>query len=181
MLARNSDLYFDVSASCSAFSSRPARLLRSRVLALDLAFCSREQPRFLLAPRWSAAARSAGFCSSLGQRLRLLEQVLGPHVGGDRVEDDADRLDELVEEDQVDLAEPLNDAELDDRLDLAFEQHRQDDDVERRRLAQPRADLRCSSAGTLVSRMRSLLERALADEPLAQPERAACALARSSA
>ena len=33
-----------------------------------------------------------------GQQLRLLEQALGPHVGGDGVEHDADGLGQLVEE-----------------------------------------------------------------------------------
>ena len=40
-----------------------------------------------------------------GQRLGLLEQLLGPHAGGDGVEHDADALGELVEEGQVDLGE----------------------------------------------------------------------------
>ena len=32
----------------------------------------------------------------LGQRLRLLKQLLGPHVGLDRVDNDADRFGQLV-------------------------------------------------------------------------------------
>jgi hypothetical protein len=40
-----------------------------------------------------------------GQRLGLVQQVLGLHIRGDRMQYDADRLGELVEEGLVDLAE----------------------------------------------------------------------------
>ena len=105
----------------------------------------RASPR---APRWSAAALPAAPCSRssddlqrlglllealvglgqllllgaqlLGERLRLLEQLLGAHVGGDGVEHDADRLGELIEERQVDVAEAVERRQLDDGLDLAL-------------------------------------------------------------
>ena len=75
-----------------------------------------------------------------GEELGLLEQPFGAHVRRDRVEHDADRLGELVEEGLVGLREAAERGELDHRLDLLLEQHRQDDDVERRRLAERRAD-----------------------------------------
>ena len=115
---------------------RLAGLLDLAVLALDLDVLLGEQARlfaellvrllqlFLLAlqlPR---------------ERLRLLEQLLGAHVRLDRVEHDADRLGELIEERLVRRAEPLERRELEDGLHLAFEEDGQDDDVERRRLAE---------------------------------------------
>ena len=51
-----------------------------------------------------------------GQRLRLLEQALGPHVGGDGVEHDADGLRQLVEEGLVGLVEVAEGGQLDHRL-----------------------------------------------------------------
>ena len=106
----------------------------------------------------------------LGERLRLLQQLLGPHVGGDRVEHDADALGQLVEEGQVDVAEAVERGQLDDRLDLALEQHRQDDDVERRGLAEAGADLDVV-ARHVGEQDALLLERALADQPLAELNR----------
>ena len=67
-----------------------------------------------------------------GERLRLLEQVFRPHVGFDRVEHDADRFRQLVEERVVRKAETLERCQFDDGLHLAFEDDGQDDDVERR-------------------------------------------------
>ena len=75
------------------------------------------------------------------QRLRPLEQVFGAHVRRDRVEHDGDRLGKLIEQVQVDVGELIERGQLDDRFHLAFEQDRQDDDVQRRGLAQPGADL----------------------------------------
>ena len=143
-------MYFEVSASCSAFSSSArSRLSISRFLRSTSSFCSDEQlapsPR---APRWSAAALPAAAAalepehapaSSLGlsQLLRVCSRSdcdclssSPSHRRGDGVEDDADALGELVEEGQVDVAEAVERRQLDDRLDLALEQHRQDDDVE---------------------------------------------------
>ena len=106
MLARNSDLYFEDSASWVAFSSRPgARALDLDVLGLQLA----------------------------RQRLRLREQLLRAHVRPDRVQHDADRLGDLLQERPVDLADLLQRRQLDDAEDLLLEDDRQDDDVARRR------------------------------------------------
>ena len=76
----------------------------------------------------------------LGQQLRLLEQALGAHRRGDRVEHDADRFHQLVEEALVGLVELAERGELDHRLDVVLEQRRQDVDVGRRGMAEARAD-----------------------------------------
>ena len=76
----------------------------------------------------------------LGQQLRLLEQALGAHRRGDRVEHDADRFHQLVEEALVGLVELVERGQLDHRLDLVLEQGRQDVDVGRRGVAEARAD-----------------------------------------
>ena len=76
-----------------------------------------------------------------GERLGLLEQVLGTHVRFDRVEHDADRFGELVEERLVRRVEPVEAGQLDDRLHLAFEHDGQHDDVQRLGFAEARRDL----------------------------------------
>ena len=60
----------------------------------------------------------------LGQQLRLLEQALGAHGRGDRVEHDADRFHQLVEEVLVGLVELVERGELDHRLHFVLEQCR---------------------------------------------------------
>jgi hypothetical protein len=106
----------------------------------------------------------------LGERLRLLEQVLGTHVGFDGVEHHADGLGELVEEGQVGLAEAAERGELDHRLDFSFEQHRQDD--QRRRAA--RAEHRVHAdvvVRHVLHQDALLLQRALPHQRLAEAQR----------
>jgi hypothetical protein len=74
-----------------------------------------------------------------GQQLRLFEQALGPHVGGDGREHDADGFHQLVEERLLGLVELAEAGQLDHRLQFAFEQGGQDDDV--RGAASPRPEL----------------------------------------
>ena len=81
------------------------------------------------------------------QLLRLLQQVFRPHRGFDRVQHDADGLRQLLQERQVRRRERLERGELDDRLGLAFEQHRQHDDVLRLRAAEARMDPRVVDPG----------------------------------
>ena len=71
----------------------------------------------------------------LGERLGLLEQFLRAAVGDDRVQDDAERLAELLEERLVDVGEGVQRGQLDDRQHLLLEEDRHDDDVHRLRLA----------------------------------------------
>jgi hypothetical protein len=173
MLARNSLLYFELSASWSARSSSvppghldlavlhldaPVLLLQELRLVLQLGvgllqllllrlqqLLGRLQRRGLLLELGVRALellllglQLLGLqLQLLGQSLRLLEQLLGPHVGDDRVDGDADRLHELVEERLVHVAERPERRQLDHAEDLVLEQHRQDDQVDRQRLASP--------------------------------------------
>ena len=133
MLARNSDLYFEVRASCIALSSSAWRA------------CSTSW--FLRSTSWLRSASSLRLVLQLlvgllqlllpalqlvGQRLRLREQVLGAHVGFDRVDDDADAFGELVEEGLVAGVEPLHRGQLEHALGLALEHDGQHQDVARR-------------------------------------------------
>ena len=76
---------------------------------------------------------------------------------------------QLIEEDLMDRAEGVERRQLDHGLDLALEQDRQHDDVERRRLAEARTDV-----DVIVRRVRHqdalFLERALTDQALADAE-----------
>src|SRR3546814_20787489 len=74
------------------------------------------------------------------QPLRLLQKILRAHVGRDGVEHDADAFHELVQERKMCLVEGIERSELENRLYLALEQHRQHHNVERRGLAETRAD-----------------------------------------
>ena len=112
----------------------------------------------------------------LGQRLRLFQQLLGAHTGGDGVEHNRDAFGQLIEEGQVNLAEPMERRQLNRRLDLAFEHHRQHHNIERRRLAQARADL--DVIGRHLGEQNALLlQRALARQPFAQRKPAGQVLA----
>ena len=114
---------------------------------------------------------SCWFWSSRRERLRLLQQVLGARVRLDRVEHDADRLGELVEERLVRRVEAVEGGQLEHGLDLALEDDRQDDEVER---ARPRRGPKRSGCSRWAPRSAGscrFSQRALADEPLAEPER----------
>ncbi len=157
MLARNSDLYFEVSASCSAFSSS-ACLACSTSEFLLLHFGVLLQPAvglFLPAPRSSSAALPAGSSAvpptpgatglpspvfspppALSSSVSVwdcFEQLLGPHTRRDGVQHDADTFRQLIEERGESSVEPLERGQLDDGLDLAFEEDGHDDDVVRGR------------------------------------------------
>ena len=105
----------------------------------------------------------------LGEQLRLLEQALGAHRRGDRVEHDADRFHQLVQEALVGLVELAERGQLDHRLDVVLEQSRQDVDVGRRGVAEARADAD-EVARHVLEQDRTLVGRGLADQALAQPE-----------
>ena len=140
MFEKNSDLYFDETASCSAFSStRRLASSTSWFLRSTSMFCSARRLAWLPGPHSSCAALP-GAPAAPGLGLGLREQVLGEGVGLDRVEHQPDALGELVEERLVGRAEVAERGELDDRADRAFEQDRQHDDVQRRGLAEARVD-----------------------------------------
>jgi hypothetical protein len=129
MLARNCDLYFGVLRLDVAVL--PGELLglvlQVRVGALQL---------FLLSLQLHRTGLQLG-----GQPLRLVQQGVGPRVGHDRVDVDAERLGELLQEVGLHRSERRERGQLDDAQHLALEQDRQHGQVGRRRLAQPRVDL----------------------------------------
>ena len=102
MLARNSDLYLEVSANSLAFSStRPACLFDFLVLAFHFHVLLGELLRFL----GELLVGLLQFCL-LGlqldrQLLRLLQQSFGLHRSLDAVEHDADAGRQLFQERQM--------------------------------------------------------------------------------
>ena len=99
----------------------------------------------------------------------MLEQLLRPHAGGDGVEHDADALGELVEEREVNVGEAVERGQLDDGLDFALEDDRDDDDVPRPAVAEPRADAHVVRRHVGDEDPR-LLQGALAHQPFADLE-----------
>ena len=145
---------------------RAAGLVDLLVLALDLGVLRGEQPRFL---RELVVGLLQLFLLRLqlgGELLRLLEQALGAHRRFDRVQHDADRARELLEEREVRGGEVGERGELDHRLHLAFEQHRQHDHVARPRGQEPARDLD-RAVVDVGEHEPLLLDRALADETFA--------------
>src|SRR2546426_10115000 len=106
----------------------------------------------------------------LGERLRLLEQGFGAHVCLDGVEHDADTLSQLIGKRQVRFAELSERGQLDDRLDLAFKQHRQDDDVQWRGRTENRADADVV-VGDILEQNALLLVSALPNKAFADLQR----------
>ena len=106
MLARNSDLYFEVSASSVAFSSSgAARLLDFLVLALDLDVALGELLGLLLELLVGLLQFALLGLQFAGELLGLLEQAFGLHRRLDAVEHDADARGELLEERHLQLGE----------------------------------------------------------------------------
>ena len=96
MLAMNSDLYFDETASWPAFSStRRLDCSTSWFFCSASMFCSASSLAWR--PRSSLDSRSSSCCerSSSAWDWDCFEQVLGEGVGLDRVEHEADALREL--------------------------------------------------------------------------------------
>ena len=127
-------MYLEVRASCSAFScsalrassiwwffvstsafwlgEHPGLLFQLLVGPLELILLLLEQllgvaerGGLLLQPRVLLLELFLLALQLLGQRLGLLEQLLGAHARGDRVQHDADAFGELIEEGQVDVGE----------------------------------------------------------------------------
>ena len=96
MLAMNSDLYFDETASWPAFSStRRLDCSTSWFFCSASMFCSASSAGLPAEVLVRLAQLLLLRAELLGLRLGLLEQVLGERVGLDRVEDEADALGEL--------------------------------------------------------------------------------------
>ena len=170
MLVRNSDLYCDDNASCAALSSRPRRAISiSRFLISRSLDCAVSSARLVLELGVGALRLDRLHLQLLGEPLRLREQLLGADVGDDRVEHDADGLDELLEEAGVHLVEAAEGCQLDDAEHLLLEQHRQHEQVGRRAGTQPGLDLQV--VGRHVAHPdRLLLHRGLTDQALTRPE-----------
>src|SRR4029077_10400117 len=112
----------------------------------------------------------------LGEFLRLLEQLLGTQVGDHHVQHHADALAELVKKNLMDFAERVKGPQFDHSPDVSFKQNGQDHYVERRSFTQAGAYL--NVIGRDLGEQDALfLQRALADQSLAQPEAAGHALA----
>ena len=154
------------------FFERLPGLLDFLVLAFDFLVLMGEQPGLFLQLLVGLLQLFLAALQLLGQRLRLLEQIFGAHVGVDRIEHDADALGQLVEEGLVRGVEALERRQLEHAFDLAFEDDRQHDDVLRRRVAQAGRDPDVVGRNVREQDL-LLLERALADQAFAEPELAA--------
>ena len=99
MLARNSDLYLEVSASSvGLLLERAAGLLDLLVLAFDLGVLLGEQLRLLRQLLVGLLQLVLLRLQFGGELLRLLEQAFGRIVASMRVEHDADAAGQLLEE-----------------------------------------------------------------------------------
>ena len=106
MLARNSDLYFEVSASSRGLVlERTTRLLDLLVLALYLGVLLGELLRLLPELLVGLLQLLLLGLELAGELLRLLQQPFGLHRRLDAVEHDADAGGELLEERQVRVGE----------------------------------------------------------------------------
>jgi hypothetical protein len=89
-----------------------------------------------------ALAQLLGLLAQLGrERLGLHEQLLRAHRRPQRVEHDAERLGDLLQERALHLAERPQGGELDHAEDLLLEHDRQDEDLAGRALAEREATL----------------------------------------
>ena len=122
------------------FFQRLAGLFDFAVLAFDFDVLLGQQLGFFLQLLVGLLQFFLPALQFFGQRLRLLEQIFRSRVRFDRVQHDADGSVELIEERLVRRAELLEGGQFHDRLDLAFEQDRQHDDV-RRACASPRPEV----------------------------------------
>jgi hypothetical protein len=148
---------------------RLAGLLHLAVLALHLLVLVGQQPRLLLQLLVRRLQFLLAALQLLREGLRLREEVFRPRVRLDRVDHDADRFRQLVEERLVDVAEALERGELEHAAHLAFEHHREHEDVARRAAAQARGDAQVIRR-RVVEEDLALLEGALADEALAHAD-----------
>ena len=148
---------------------RAAGLLDFLVLALHFDVAFGELLRLLLELLVGLLQLSLLRLKFAGELLRLLQQAFGLHRGLDAVEHDADAVGELLEEHHLQRGEGGHRGELDHRLDLVLEQHRQHDDVARHDLEQRRAD-RHRMGRHFGDQQTALVGGALADQAFAEPQ-----------
>src|SRR5262245_28234475 len=146
---------------------RAARLLDFLVLALHLDVALGQLLGLLLELLIGLLQLALLRLQFAGELLRLLEQPLGLHRRLDAVDDDADIGGELIEEHDLRRGEFAQRRELDYRLDLVLEQHRQHHDVARYRLEQRRSD-GDGVRGHLADQNAALVRSALSDQSLAE-------------
>ena len=134
-------MYLEVSAKLlGLFFQRLLGLLHFLILGFHFGLLLGQQLRFFLQLGVGLLQLKLLALQLFGQRLALLQQLLGPHGRGDGVQHDADGLRELIEERQVNIAELAERRQLDGGLHVAFKQHRQHHDADRRRAAQAGID-----------------------------------------
>ena len=138
------------------FFERAAGLLDFLVLALHLDVALGELLRLLLELFVGLLQLPLLRLQFAGELLRLLEQAFGLHRRFDRIEHDADRGRQLLEEHRLQRREFVDRGKLDHRLDLVLEQNRQHDVVARRHLEQRRAEIGTALSGISVISMRRL-------------------------
>ena len=114
-----------------------ARLLDFLVLALDFLILVREQAGLFLQLLVGLLQLFLAALQFMRQRLRLGQQILGPGVRLDRIDDDADAFGELLQKRLVRVAESFKRGEFEHALDLAFENDGQYENIARRRAAKP--------------------------------------------
>ncbi len=103
------------------------------VLALDLVVLLRQQAGLFLQGLVGLLKLFLAGLELLRQGLRLGQQVFGAHIGLNRVEHDADRFRQLVEQGLVRRIEAFEGRQFEHALGLAFKDQRQDHDRARRR------------------------------------------------
>ena len=158
------------------FLDRAARHLDLDILPFDLLLLVLEELRLflkLLVGRVQllllAGQLGLAGLKLLRQQLRLLKQALGAHRRGDRVQHDADRFHQLVEEALVGLVELVERGQLDNRLHFILEQGRKDADTGRLGMAEARADTD-EVRRNVLEQDRPAIRRRLADQAFAQVE-----------
>ena len=151
------------------FFDRAAGLLDFLVLALHLDVAFGELLRLLLELLVGLLQLLLLRLKLAGELLRLLEQAFGLHRRFDRVEHDADRVGELLQEHRLQGRERRDRGKLDDGLHLVLEQHRQHDDVARHHLEQRRSD-RHRMGRQFGDQQAALVAGALADQAFADPQ-----------
>ena len=119
---------------------RAPRLLDLLVLALDLDVLLGQLLRLLGQLLVGLLQLGLLRLQLAGELLRLLEQAFGLHRRLDRVQHDADAGGQLLEEGEVRGRELVQRGQAEHRLDLALEDHREDDDVARQRGEEDPAD-----------------------------------------
>src|SRR5580700_8709044 len=151
-------------------------LLDLAVLHLDRAVLLGEQRGLLLELRVGPAQLGllalqldGALLKLRGEPLRPAEQRLGPGACHDRVDRHPDGPDELVEEREVDVAEPGQRRDLQHAEHLVLEQDRQHRHAHRRGLAESRPDLEVAG-GRIGDHDRRALDGRLAGQALARRE-----------